>query len=78
LPPNTPASSEFVTGTITVSMPLHALRHASAATWLCGHPHLPAFGHASITTTESFYGHVEQSLLRQSTARTGGFRTSMH
>jgi len=49
-------------------MPLHALRHSAAATWLyCGQPLIyvqRALGHASITTTESFYGHLEQSLLK--------------
>ena len=49
-------------------MPLHALRHTAAATWLyCGQPLIyvqRALGHASITTTESFYGHLEQSLLK--------------
>jgi integrase len=48
-------------------MPLHALRHTAAATWLyCGQPLIyvqRALGHASITTTESFYGHLEQSML---------------
>ena len=49
-------------------MPLHALRHTAAATWLyCGQPLIyvqRALGHASITTTESFYGHLEQSMLK--------------
>lgn len=49
-------------------MPLHALRHTAAATWLyCGQSLIyvqRALGHASITTTESFYGRLEQSLLR--------------
>ena len=48
-------------------MPLHALRHTAAATWLyCGRPLIYVRrnrGHASITTTENFYGHLEQSLL---------------
>lgn len=50
------------------AMPLHGLRHTAAAIWLyCGQPLIyvqRALGHASITTTESFYGHLEQSLLK--------------
>jgi hypothetical protein len=42
------------------NMPLHALRHTAAASWLLtGHALIYVqrqLGHASITTTESFYG----------------------
>ncbi len=55
-------------------MPLHALRHTAAASWLMsGHPlifvqrHL---GHRSFITTEEHYGHLESSFLRDAAART--------
>jgi integrase len=55
-------------------MPLHALRHTAAASWLpTGHPLIYVqrqLGHASITTTESFYGHLEESFLRSAPAAT--------
>jgi integrase len=45
-------------------MPLHGLGHTAAASWLLtGLPLLCVqrrLGHASITTTESFYGHLEE------------------
>lgn len=49
-------------------MPLHALRHTAAASWLfTGQPLVYVqrmLGHASITTTEKFYGHLEESILK--------------
>jgi integrase len=49
-------------------MPLHALRHTAAAAWLLtGHPLIfvqRQLGHASIRTTEEFYGHLEESFLK--------------
>ena len=49
-------------------MPLHALRHTAAAAWLLtGNPLIYVqrqLGHASVKTTESFYGHLEESYLR--------------
>ena len=55
-------------------MPLHALRHTAAASWLLtGHPLIYVqrqLGHASITTTESFYGHLEESFLKSAPAAT--------
>jgi integrase len=49
-------------------MPLHSLRHAAAAAWLLtGHPLIYVqrqLGHASITTTEAYYGHLEESFLK--------------
>ncbi|MBA3808389.1 MAG: tyrosine-type recombinase/integrase [Solirubrobacterales bacterium] len=47
------------------NMPLHALRHTAAAAWLAGGNSLKyvkdQLGHAHITTTESYYGHLERS-----------------
>jgi integrase len=55
-------------------MPLHALRHTAAASWLLtGHALIYVqrqLGHASITTTESFYGHLEESFLKSAPAKT--------
>ncbi len=55
-------------------MTLHALRHTAAASWLMtGKPLIYVqrqLGHASITTTESFYGHLEESFLRDAAAST--------
>jgi integrase len=55
-------------------MPLHALRHTAAASWLLsGHALIYVqrqLGHASITTTESFYGHLEESFLKGASAKT--------
>lgn len=46
-------------------MPLHALRHTAAASWLlAGQPLMYVqrqLGHSSITTTEHYYGHLEQT-----------------
>jgi integrase len=48
------------------SMPLHALRHTAAASWLTtGHSLIfvaRQLGHRSITTTEQHYGHLELNL----------------
>jgi integrase len=47
-------------------MPLHALRHTAAASWLLsGQPLMfvqRQLGHSSITITEHYYGHLEQTL----------------
>ena len=47
-------------------MPLHALRHTAAASWLTtGHNLIfvaRQLGHRSITTTEQHYGHLELNL----------------
>jgi integrase len=55
-------------------MPLHSLRHTAAATWLTtGQPLMYVqrqLGHASITTTEAFYGHLETSFLKGAAAQT--------
>ena len=55
-------------------MPLHALRHTAAASWLLtGHALIYVqrqLGHASITTTESFYGHLGESFLKSAPAKT--------
>jgi integrase len=55
-------------------MPLHALRHTAAAAWLLtGHPLIYVqrqLGHASIKTTEEFYGHLEDSFLKSAPAAT--------
>jgi site-specific recombinase XerD len=55
-------------------MPLHALRHTAAASWLLtGHALIYVqrqLGRASITTTESFYGHLEESFLKSAPAKT--------
>jgi integrase len=55
-------------------MPLHALRHTAASAWLLtGHPLIfvqRQLGHASIRTTEGFYGHLEESFLKSAPAAT--------
>jgi integrase len=55
-------------------MPLHALRHTAAAAWLLtGHPLIYVqrqLGHASIKTTEAYYGHLEESFLKSAPAAT--------
>jgi integrase len=55
-------------------MPLHALRHTAAASWLAtGHPLIfvqRQLGHRSITTTEEHYGHLEMSFVRDAVLRT--------
>jgi integrase len=52
---------------------LHDLRHSAAASWLAaGLPLIYVqrqLGHASITTTEMQYGHLEQSFLRGAAQR---------
>ena len=52
---------------------LHDLRHTAAASWLaCGLPLMYVqrqLGHASITTTERQYGHLEKSFLRGAARR---------
>ena len=48
-------------------MPLHALRHTAAAAWLAGGNSLVyvqrQLGHADISTTEHYYGHLERRVL---------------
>jgi len=55
-------------------MPLHSLRHTAAAAWLTtGKPLMYVqrqLGHASITTTEHCYGHLETSFLKSAAAET--------
>jgi integrase len=55
-------------------MPLHALRHTAAATWLSTrHPLIfvaRQLGHRSITTTEEHYGHLETMFMSDAVART--------
>jgi integrase len=55
-------------------MPLHALRHTAAASWLTtGHSLIfvaRQLGHRSITTTEQHYGHLELNLFRDALAHT--------
>jgi integrase len=55
-------------------MPLHSLRHTAAAAWLTtGKPLMYVqrqLGHASITTTEQCYGHLETSFLKSAAAET--------
>ena len=50
------------------SLRLHDLRHTAAASWLAaGLPLIYVqrqLGHASITTTQGVYGHLEESFLR--------------
>jgi integrase len=55
-------------------MPLHSLRHTAAAAWLTtGKPLMYVqrqLGHASITTTERCYGHLEVTFLKGAAAET--------
>jgi integrase len=48
-------------------MPLHALRHTAAASWLAAGNSLMyvqrQLGHADISTTERYYGHLERHVL---------------
>jgi integrase len=48
-------------------MPLHALRHTAAAAWLAAGNSLMyvqrQLGHADISTTERYYGHLERHVL---------------
>lgn len=49
------------------NMPLHALRHTAAAAWLAAGNSLMyvqrQLGHADISTTEHYYGHLERHVL---------------
>jgi integrase len=49
------------------NMPLHALRHTAAAAWLAAGNSLMyvqrQLGHADISTTERYYGHLERHVL---------------
>jgi integrase len=55
------------------SLRLHDLRHTAAASWLAaGLPLIYVqrqLGHASITTTQQVYGHLEESFLRGAAER---------
>ena len=55
-------------------MPLHALRHTAAASWLStGQPLIfvaRQLGHRSITTTEEHYGHLETGFMSHAAERT--------
>ncbi len=55
-------------------MPLHALRHTAAAAWLLsGQPLMfvqRQLGHSSITITERYYGHLEQTLQQTAASET--------
>lgn len=55
-------------------MPLHCLRHTAAAAWLAtGHELIfvqRQLGHASITTTEKHYAHLEVTFMADAAART--------
>lgn len=55
-------------------MALHSLRHTAAATWLTTGKPLTyvqrQLGHASITTTERCYGHLEMTFLAGAAAQT--------
>jgi integrase len=48
-------------------VPLHALRHTAAAAWLAAGNSLMyvqrQLGHAEISTTERYYGHLERRAL---------------
>lgn len=50
-------------------MPLHALRHTAAASWLAGGNSLKyvqdQLGHGDIRTTERYYGHLERRVLAE-------------
>jgi integrase len=52
---------------------LHDLRHTAAASWLTAGLQLiyvqRQLGHASITTTQQVYGHLEESFLRGAAER---------
>jgi integrase len=60
-------------------MPLHALRHTAAASWLTtGHNLIfvaRQLGHRSITTTEQHYGHLELNLFTTALTTTDEART---
>lgn len=55
-------------------MPLHALRHTAAAAWLASGNTLAyvqhQLGHANITTTQRYYGHLERNVLAAGAAIT--------
>src|SRR3954469_5492424 len=59
---------------LRTSLRLHDLRHTAAAAWLTiGLPMIYAqrqLGHASITTTQERYGHLEESFLKDAQVRT--------
>lgn len=63
-------------------MPLHALRHSAAAAWLVtGQPLVYVqrqLGHGSVTTTEKFYGHLEETFLRDAVSKTEAARRHAH
>jgi integrase len=63
-----------LTGAGMRDLPLHALRHTAAATWLStGHSLLfvaRQLGHRSIITTEEHYGHLELNLFTDALAQT--------
>ena len=69
-PPSRRTVHEWHHHTLTAAglrpMPLHALRHTAAASWLTtGHSLIfvaRQLGHRSITTTEQHYGHLELNL----------------
>lgn len=48
-------------------MPLHALRHTAAAAWLAAGNSVMyvqrQLGHADVSTTERYYGHLERHVL---------------
>ena len=58
---------------LRTSLRLHDLRHTAAASWLAtGLPLIYVqhqLGHASITTTQKEYGHLEESFLRDAPAK---------
>lgn len=55
-------------------MPLHALRHTAAAAWLAAGNSLlyvqRQLGHASISITAHYYGHLERRALAAGAAAT--------
>jgi integrase len=58
---------------LRTSLRLHDLRHTAAASWLaCGLPLIYVqrqLGHASLSTTEALYGHLEEAFLRRAAER---------
>jgi integrase len=58
---------------LRTTLRLHGLRHTAAASWLaCGLPLIYVqrqLGHASLTTTEALYGHLEEAFLRDAAER---------
>jgi integrase len=59
--------TETLTDAALRDMPLHALRHTAAAAWLAAGNSLMyvqrQLGHADISTTERYYGHLERHVL---------------